>query len=451
MSEALVKSSEDLIVRRLPRIYSIIKEINQRFCSDMWNRFPGDWDRINRMSIISHGQIKMANLSVIGSKKVNGVSALHSEIIKESIFKDFYEVYPERFTNVTNGIAYRRWLCQANPELTSLISDCIGTGFIKDASELSNFKNFENDKSVLKRLTEIKSLKKKQLSDYLFRLTGDRINPETLFDVQAKRLHEYKRQLLNVLQIISLYEDLKKNPDMPIQPQTYIFGAKAAPGYYMAKQIIKLICYLAADINKNPNPKIREKLKVFYIENYSVTVAEMLMPATEVSEQISQAGKEASGTGNMKFMINGALTLGTMDGANVEMYQQVGEENIYIFGLRADEVEKLWKHGYDASQYYKSNSKLFTVITSLKRGYNGESFGHIADYLLTGSPIADPYMCMADFGDYCLTRNRMLEDYKNSELWAVKSLRNVASSGVFSSDRSIKEYAENIWDLKSIK
>jgi len=451
MSEALEKWSEDLIERRLPRIYSIIKEINQRFCGEMWNRFPGDWDKINRMSIISHGQIKMANLSVIGSKKINGVSALHSEIIKQSIFKDFNDVYPERFTNVTNGIAYRRWLCQANPELTSLIQDCIGGDFIKDAAELEKFKAFENDETVLKRLNEIKALKKKQLSDYLFKLTGDRINPNTLFDVQAKRLHEYKRQLLNVLQIISLYEDLKKNPDLPIQPQTYIFGAKAAPGYYMAKQIIKLICYLAEDINKNPNPKIREKLKVFYIENYSVTVAEMLMPATEVSEQISQAGKEASGTGNMKFMINGALTLGTMDGANVEMFEQVGDENIYIFGLRANEVENLWKQGYDASQYYKSNAKLRTVISSLKRGYNGESFAHIADYLLTSSPVADPYMCMADFGDYCLTRSRMLDDYKDQKLWAVKSLRNIASSGVFSSDRSIKEYAENIWDLKPIK
>ena len=450
MSEALEKWDEDLIERRLPRIYAIIKEINARFCHEMWCKFPGDWDRIDRMSIMSHGQIKMANLSVIGSKKINGVSALHSEIIKKSIFKDFYEVFPDRFTNVTNGIAYRRWLCQANPELTDLLTDCIGSGFIKDASELAKFNAFADDKTVLKRLNEIKQIKKKQLSDYLFKLTGDRLNTDTLFDVQAKRLHEYKRQLLNVLQIISLYEELKKNPDMPIQPQTFIFGAKAAPGYYMAKQIIKLICYLAEDINKNPNPKIREKLKVFYMENNSVTLAEMLMPATEVSEQISQAGKEASGTGNMKFMINGALTIGTMDGANVEMFEQVGKDNIYIFGLTADEVDKLWKRGYDASSYYKSNGKLRIVIESLKSGFNGESFAHIADYLLTSSPVADPYMCMADFGDYTLVRQNMLKDYKDRELWAKKSLVNIAQSGVFSSDRSIKEYAENIWDLKPV-
>lgn len=451
MSEALEKWSEDLVERRLPRIYSIIKEINRRFCADMWNLFPGDWDKINRMSIISHGMVKMANLSVIGSKKINGVSALHSDIIKESIFKDFYDVYPERFTNVTNGIAYRRWLCQSNPELTSLISDCIGDKFIKDASLLSRFAKYENDESVLKRMNEIKYLKKKQLADYLKSYSGVTLNPDTLFDVQAKRMHEYKRQLLNVLQIISLYEDLKENPDLPIQPQTFIFGAKAASGYYMAKQIIRLICYLIADIDKNPDKRIREKLKVCYIENYSVTIAEKLMPATEVSEQISQAGKEASGTGNMKFMINGALTIGTMDGANVEMHQSVGDENIYIFGLRSHEVDDLWAKGYNSSQFYNNNPALKKVIASLKKGYNGESFAHIADYLLTQSPVADPYMCMADFGSYCETRKAMLSDYADRKLWAVKSLRNVSASGVFSSDRSIKEYAENIWDLKVIK
>ena len=285
----------------------------------------------------------------------------------------------------------------------------------------------------------------------ILKVTAELILTDTLFDVQAKRLHEYKRQLLNVLQIISLYEDLKENPDLPIQPQTFIFGAKAASGYYMAKQIIRLICYLVADIDKNPDKRIREKLKVCYIENYSVTVAEKLMPATEVSEQISQAGKEASGTGNMKFMINGALTIGTMDGANVEMHGQVGDDNIYIFGLRSKEVEQLWEKGYNASQFYNGNEKLKTIIASLKKGYNGESFAHIADYLLTQSPVADPYMCMADFADYDATRARMLKDYENRQLWAQKSLINVAKSGVFSSDRSIKEYAENIWDLKPIR
>lgn len=451
MSEALEKWNEDLIERRLPRIYAIIREINARFCGEMWGKYPGDWARIDRMSIISHGQVKMANLSVIGSKKVNGVSALHSEIIKQSIFKDFYEVWPDKFTNVTNGIAYRRWLCQSNKELSELITECIGDGFVKDASELKKFGDFAGDKQVLKRINDIKLQKKKQFADYLLGYEGVKLDPNTIFDVQAKRMHEYKRQLLNVMQIISLYESLKENPDFPVLPQTFIFGAKAAPGYLMAKQIIKLICCLAADIDKNPDKRIREKLKVCYVENYSVTLAELMMPAAEVSEQISQAGKEASGTGNMKFMINGALTLGTLDGANVEMAEAAGFDNIYIFGLKSDEVDALWKKGYDATAYYNSNDRLRVIIKSLKAGYNGESFANIADYLLTQSPVADPYMCMADFGSYTLTRERMLKDYKDRELWAEKCLKNIAASGVFSSDRSIKEYANNIWDLKPVK
>ncbi len=451
MSEALEKWNEDLLERRLPRIYGIIKEINARFCGEMWNKYPGQWDKIDRMSVMSHGQIKMANLCVIASKKVNGVSALHTEIIKNSIFKDFYELTPDKFINVTNGIAHRRWLCQSNKELSALLTECIGDGFVMDASELSKFKAYENDESVLKRLAEIKLIKKKQLADFLNKRDGNNLNPETLFDVQAKRLHEYKRQLLNVMQIIDLYEDLKENPDLDIQPQTYIFGAKAAPGYYMAKQIIKLICFLAADIDKNPDKRIREKLKVCYIEDYCVTVAEKLMPATEVSEQISQAGKEASGTGNMKFMINGALTLGTLDGANVEMSENVGLDNIYIFGLTAKEVDELWHRGYDASRYYNDNVRLRRIIEALKKGFNGESFANIADYLLTGSPVADPYMCMADFGAYKEARGKILTDYADKTKWAKMSLNNIASAGVFSADRSIREYADKIWDLKTVK
>jgi len=451
MSEALEKWSEDLIERRLPRIYSIIREINARFCGEMWKLYPGQWDKIDRMSIMSHGQVKMANLSVIGSKKVNGVSALHSEILKKDTFRDFYELSPDKFTNVTNGIAYRRWLCQANPELTALISDCIGDGFVKDASLLADFAKYGDDETVLKRLIEIKGEKKKQLADYLFAKTGARLDPSTLFDVQAKRMHEYKRQLLNAMQIIYLYEQLKANPDLPVQPQTFIFGAKAAPGYYMAKQIIKLICYLSKDIDNNPDPRIREKLKVYYVENYSVTLAELIMPAAEVSEQISQAGKEASGTGNMKFMINGALTLGTLDGANVEMAEAVGKDNIYIFGLKADEVDALWRKGYDASSFYNANPDLKVVIESLKKGYAGESFSGMADYLLRRSPVADPYMCMADFDSYKTARKGMLEDYADKTVWAKKSLANVASSGIFSSDRSIMEYANDIWGLKPLK
>ena len=449
MSEALEKWNEDLVQRRLPRIYTILKEINERFCAQMWEKFPGDWDKMNRMSIFSHNQVKMANLSVIASHTVNGVSALHSDIIKESIFKDFYEVYPEKFTNVTNGIAHRRWLCQSNPELCSLLNDCIGDGYVLDASKLLDFKKFENDQTVLNKLNEIKRVKKLQFCEYAKNKQGVIIDPDSLFDVQAKRLHEYKRQLLNALYIISLYNDLKENPDLPVQPKTFIFGAKAAPGYYFAKQIIKLICCLSEDIKKNP--KINQKLNVVYMEDYKVSMAEKLMPATEISEQISLAGKEASGTGNMKFMINGALTIGTLDGANVEMQQACGKDNIFIFGLTAKEVEKLWAHGYHATSFYADNKKLEGVINALHRGFNGENFSDIANYLLTGSPVADPYMCLADFGAFSDIHKDADNVYANKTEWARKSLNNIASAGIFASDRSIKEYAERIWHLKSIK
>ena len=449
MAEALETWQEDLIARRLPRIHMIIKEINRRFCNDLWERFPGQHKFIDGLSIISNGQIKMANLSVIGSHKVNGVSALHSDIIKNSIFNGFYQLWPDKFTNVTNGIAHRRWLCQSNPELCELLCDCIGDGFVKNAAELSKFKKFASDKSVLKRLAEIKQIKKQQFADYAFKKQGLAIDPSTCFDVQAKRMHEYKRQLLNVMNIVSLYSDLLDNPDADVVPQTFIFGAKAASGYTMAKQIIKLICYLAEDIKKHP--KIHEKLNVVYMEDYNVTMAEKLMPASEVSEQISLAGKEASGTGNMKFMINGALTIGTLDGANVEMSEAVGLDNIFIFGLRADEVEDVWNKGYNSSQHYNKNDRLRRVIEALIRGYNGESFANMANYLLTGTPVADPYMCMADFESYTATQKLVKALYANEkERWAKMSLQNIAASGIFSADRSIKEYAANIWNLKSL-
>lgn len=449
MSEALEKWNEDLIERRLPRIYTILKEINQRFCAEMWNRFPGDWDKIDRMSIFSHGQVKMANLSVVASHSVNGVSALHSDIIKNSIFKDFYDAYPQKFTNVTNGIAHRRWLCQSNPELSALLTDCIGDGFILDASRLSEFKKFEDDKTVLTKLNEIKALKKRQFCEFAKKKQGVLIDPDSVFDVQAKRMHEYKRQLMNALYIISLYNELLENPDKEMTPKTFIFGAKAAPGYYFAKQIIKLICALSEDIKKHP--KINKKLNVVYMEDYCVSMAEKLMPATEISEQISQAGKEASGTGNMKFMINGALTIGTLDGANVEMQEVCGKDNIFIFGLTAEEVERLWRQGYNSTVFYANNKKLEAVISALNKGFNGQSFADISHYLLTGSPVADPYMCLADFGAFCDVHSVVDETYKNKLLWAKKSLNNIASAGIFSADRSIKEYADKIWDLKRIK
>ena len=450
LAEALETWPEDLIARRLPRIYMILKEINRRQCEELWARYPGQWDKISRMAIMSYNIVKMANLSVHGSHHVNGVSALHSDIIKDSIFKDFYEFTPNKFTNVTNGIAHRRWLNQSNPELCALLNDCIGEGYAKDASKLAAFKKFDNDESVLKRLDEIKAIKKKQFADFALKKQGVKIDPNTLFDVQAKRLHEYKRQLLNVLHIITDYLILKENPDTPMQPKTYIFAAKAAAGYYMAKKIIKLICFLAEDIRKNP--KIAEKLNVVYMEDYNVTMSEYLMPASEISEQISLAGKEASGTGNMKFMINGALTIGTLDGANVEMAEHVGDENIYIFGLKADEVSEIWLNGYSASVYYNNDQMLRKVIEALIVGFNGESFADIANYLLTGSPIADPYMCMADYQSYLATQQEMSKLYATDKrLWNQKSLRNIAAAGYFAADRSIRDYAENIWDLKSLR
>ena len=449
LAEALETWAEDLVARRLPRIHSILKEINRRFCDDLWKKYPGDWNKISRMSVLSHNTVRMANLCIVGSHSVNGVSALHSDIIKKSIFKDFYDYTPDKFTNVTNGIAHRRWLNQSNPELCALLSDCIGDGYAKDASKLGEFKKFANDNSVLKRLDEIKSIKKRQFADFAKRYQGVDVDPDTAFDVQAKRMHEYKRQLLNVLHIVSDYIALRDNPDLDILPKTYIFGAKAAAGYDMAKQIMRLICYLSDEINKNP--KIKEKLNVVYMENYNVSMSEKLMPASEISEQISLAGKEASGTGNMKFMINGALTVGTLDGANVEMAELVGNDNIFIFGLKADEVSDIWNKGYNSSSYYNQDMNMRRVIEALIVGFNGTSFGDIANYLLRSTPVADPYMCLADFESYCQTQAAMSDLYRNDKKeWNKKSVCNIAAAGHFSADRSIREYAKDIWHLKQL-
>ena len=450
LAEALETWSEDLVARRLPRIYGILKEINRRFCEDLWAKYPGDWNKISRMAIMSHNMVRMANLCVMGSHSVNGVSALHSDIIKDSIFKDFYDYSPEKFTNVTNGIAHRRWLNQSNPELCALLNDCIGDGYTKDAEKLSEFAKFKDDQSVLSCLDEIKKTKKLQFADFAKKHQGLIIDPNTVFDVQAKRMHEYKRQLLNVLHIIADYNALRENPNLDVLPKTYIFGAKAASGYYMAKQIMKLICYLAEDIRKNK--KIAEKLNVVYMENYNVSMSEKLMPASEISEQISLAGKEASGTGNMKFMINGALTIGTLDGANVEMAEKAGMDNIFIFGLKADEVAEIWGKGYNSSSYYNQDPAMRKVIESLIIGFNGTSFADIANYSLRNAPVADPYMCLADFESYVSTQNEMSALYRNNKAeWNKKSLMNIASAGFFSADRSIRDYANNIWNLKPVK
>lgn len=449
MPEALESWNEDLFRLKLPRIYSIVKEISERFCREAWEAFPGNWERISKMSIIGYGQVRMANLSVIASHSVNGVSKLHSQILTDTTFKDFYRMYPDRFDNVTNGIAHRRWLCYSNPALAALLDECIGTEYRHSPEAIAEFARFADDAAVLDRVRAIKHDNKVRFADMLYKKTGKKIDTHSVFDVQIKRLHEYKRQLLNALNVIGLYLDLKDDPDLDVQPQTFIFGAKAAPGYDLAKRIIKLLCMMSRDIDANPC--IREKLQLVFLENYSVSMAEALIPSAEISEQISLAGKEASGTGCMKLMINGALTIGTLDGANVEMQAAVGKENIFIFGLTADEVEQLWLEGYRSANFYAGNERLFRIVNYLSFGFAGESFADIATYLLGGHGVPDPYMCLADFESYRLTHERMIETYRDRERWNRMSLYNIAAAGHFAADRSVEEYAQRIWKLTKVK
>lgn len=449
MAEALETWNEDLLHRILPRIYQILLEINRRFMADVWNLYPGQWDKINQLSLIGDNHVRMANLSVYASHSVNGVSALHSDIIKRSIFKEFYTLTPNKFTNVTNGIAHRRWLHQSNPRLSALLDETIGHGWYSDASVLKKFRTFEYDQKVLEELAQIKYQNKVDFANRLYKKQGILIDPATRFDVQVKRLHAYKRQLLNVLKIIQLYNTLTENPNALVTPQTYIFGAKAAPGYYHAKEVIELINYIAKDINMHP--EIKSKLNVAFIEDYCVTLAECLMPASEISEQISLAGKEASGTSNMKFMINGAVTFGTMDGANVEICDAVGTDNIFIFGMSAKEVDELWKNGYNSTYFYNNNMDLRKIIDRLKKGFAGKSFENITAYLLTNGGIADQYMCFADYQSYYETYQQMDKIYQNQEAFQRMSLINISEAGRFASDRSIEEYAKNIWKLKKLK
>lgn len=449
MPEALESWNEDLFKLRLPRIYAIIKEINERLGKEAWDYFPGGWDTISNMSIIAGGNIRMANLSVYGSHSVNGVSKLHSQILKKDTFKSFNKMYPDRFLNVTNGIAHRRWLTFSNESLSSLIEECIGDGFKKDGEKLKELLKFKEDKSVKEKLQLIKHENKKRFSRYLENKIGRSLNTHSLFDVHAKRIHEYKRQLLNVLNIIGLYVDLKENPDMDMQPVTFIFAGKAAPGYDMAKRIIRLISALSSEIEKNK--KIREKLDVIFLEDYNVSSAEILFPASEISQQISLAGKEASGTGCMKLMMNGALTIGTLDGANVEMFKAVGSDNMFIFGLSATEVENLWLSGYNSVNFYTHNTRLRKIIDTLSIGFSGESFADIVSYLLNSDRVADPYMCLADFESYRLTHSSLVKSYLDKDLWNTRSLINIASSGYFTADRCIEEYADKIWNIEKVR
>ena len=449
MPEALECWNENIFRLRLPRLYMIIEEINRRFCADMWNLYPGDWDRISRMAVIANGQVRMANLSVIGSHTVNGVSKLHSEILKDTVFHDYYKAMPDKFTNVTNGIAHRRWLCYSNPGLTALLDETVGTQYRKQPETLKKFEEFKDDRSVLSRLEAIKKENKINFSNRIFEKTGEKIDPNSIFDVQVKRMHEYKRQLLNALKIINRCLEIRDDPNGNYEPMTFVFGGKAAPSYYMAKNIISLIWNLGKDIDGDE--LLRKFIKVIYLEDYNVSTAEILMPASDISEQISLAGKEASGTGCMKFMINGALTLGTLDGANVEMKDAVGDENIYIFGLNAKEVEDLWRNGYVSAKYYMSNARLRATIDRISEGFNGKDFSNIATYLTSTNGVADPYMCLADYESYKNTFDRMISDYSDRDAWLKKSLVNIANSGYFSADRSIREYAENIWHIAPVK
>lgn len=448
MPEALEKWSEDLFGLKLPRIHMIVKEINERFSRCAWDAYPGNWNRIAEMSVLSYGQVNMANLAVIGSHSVNGVSKLHSEILTESIFKNFYRIYPERFTNVTNGVAHRRWLCYSNPRLAALLDECIGSDYRHDPEQLAEFVKYTDDHGVLEELRSIKHKNKKDFAAFMQRRAGVSIDTHSVFDVQIKRLHEYKRQLLNVLNIIGIYLDLCDDPTLDVRPRTYIFGAKAAPGYQMAKRIIELICMLSREIDRTP--RVRDKLKVIFLENYDVTTAEALVPAAEISEQLSLAGKEASGTGCMKLMLNGALTIGTLDGANIEMLGAVGRENIFIFGLTSSEVADLWLSGYNSALYYAQNDRLHRIVDRLNTGFFGISFSDIAQYLISGHGIADPYMCLADYESYRQAQERAFTAFADREGWSRRSLMNIAGGGHFAADRAVREYAERIWNINSL-
>lgn len=449
MAEALEKWPQNLFQGLLPRIFQIVQEINQRFCNELWAFYPNNWDVVNRNAVLSNGQVKMANLCLVTSHTINGVSALHSEILKNDVFADYYRMHPEKFTNVTNGITHRRWVAQANPRLAELINDLIGDKWLKDPNALQELEDHIGDKQVLARLAQIKRANKEDLAKYILAQNNVVVDPDSIFDVQVKRLHEYKRQLLNALNILDLYLRIKENPNLDIQPRTFIFGAKAASAYYMAKQIIRFICALGDLVNNDPD--VKGKLKVVFLENYRVTLAEMIMPAAEVSEQISLAGKEASGTGNMKFMINGALTIGTLDGANVEIHQEVGDGNIFLFGMLANEVEELWKKGYHPSHYYQTNPRIKRLIDTLRQGVGGISFGEIADSLTTGrGGQPDSYMVLADFDSYSAAQERVNATYLDKDTWNRMSLVNIAKAGFFAADRSVEEYAQRIWNLQKI-
>ena len=443
MSEALEKWPQDLVQTLLPRVWEILCEINRRWCEYLVSKF-GNSEKVGKNLIIQDGQVHMANLCLAACYKINGVSGLHGEILKKDLFKDVCQLRPERFTYVTNGIDHRRWLAQCNPGLHALVCDVLGSDrYLLHPEELAGLERAADDPAVLARLEEIKALNKQRLAAWVFRTDGFSLNSDAILDVQVKRLHEYKRQLLCAMRITQLQLMLHDDPDQPFQPRTFLFAAKAAPGYATAKRIIQLLCSLAADVNADP--VCRGKLQVYFLPNYRVSAAEMLMPAAQVSEQISTAGKEASGTGNMKLMMNGAVTIGTLDGANVEMFEQLGADNMFLFGLHADEAEALRAAGYDPQAYVRRSPWLGRVLKRMSRGYaDGESYADLVSSLLYGG---DPYLLLADFDDYAATHERLYAAIADPAARARLSLVNIARSGIFAADRAVREYAERIWEV----
>ncbi|MDR1628798.1 MAG: glycogen/starch/alpha-glucan phosphorylase [Oscillospiraceae bacterium] len=444
MKEALECWDTALMERLLPRIFQIIREIDNRARSAAWEA-THDADYVERTAVISNHIVRMANLCVTASHSVNGVSSLHSQILKDTVFHDFYRLTPEKFKNVTNGIAHRRWIGQANPALTAFLTGLIGDKFLYDADALEKLKKYANDQSVLQELMRIKLQNKERLAQHIEKATGTRLDPHSIFDVQVKRLHEYKRQHLNALNILTQYLKIKENPGTFHTPHTYIFGAKAAPGYFVAKKIISFIIALSELINNDPD--VNKYLKVFYYEDYNVTAAELLMPAADISEQISLAGTEASGTGNMKLMLNGAITLGTMDGANVEIFEAVGKENILIFGMNTEEVSQLCHEGYVPKNYVQNNPELRKTIDFIDRqGVLGRNFSEISGTIVHH----DPYMVLADFADYRKAQLLAEKLFGDRTTWAKMSLMNTAGAGRFAADRAINDYARDIWHTKSV-
>ena len=457
MSEALEKWPIELFSRLLPRIYQIVEEMNRRFVKLINDRYGDNHEKHKAMDIIYDGKVRMANMAIVGSFSVNGVAAIHTEILEKEVFKDYYELWPEKFSNKTNGITQRRFLLHANPHLADWITDKIGPEWITDLQQLKRLEVYADDRKAQQEIQNIKYQNKVRLAEYIRRHNGIEVDPRSIFDVQVKRLHEYKRQLMNILHVMFVYNQLKENPNMDMIPRTYIFGAKAASGYYRAKMTIKLINAVADVINNDRT--IGGKMKVVFIEDYKVSNAELIFPAAEVSEQISTASKEASGTSNMKFMLNGALTLGTMDGANIEIVQEAGRENAFIFGLSAPEVIELEKNrNYDPMEIFNSDPEIRKVLMQLINGYyspdDPERFRDIYNSLLnrqSAGGIADQYFILKDFRSYCAAHEEVDRRYRDENWWAKASILNIANAGKFSSDRTIEEYVRDIWHLKKLK